>query len=54
MPRKIKAIPNKKLILTEDVEQIYERKVVPHGNGAKVVAQKKDINKRAYLIILKN
>lgn len=29
-------------------------KVVPHGNGAKINAQKKDIGKRAYVIILKD
>lgn len=54
MPRKIKAISGGKLSLTENVEEIFERKVVPHGNGAKVVVQKKDLGKRAYVIILKD
>ena len=54
MPRKIKAITGGKLSIKEDVEAIFERRVVPHGNGAKVVAQKKDIGKRAYMIILKD
>jgi putative transposon-encoded protein len=52
MPRKVKAIAGGKITLTEDVEEIYEKKIVPHGNGAKINAQKKDIGKRAYVIIL--
>ena len=54
MPRKLEAITGGKLTLKENVEAIFERVVVPHGNGAKVVAQKKDIGKRAYMIILKD
>jgi putative transposon-encoded protein len=54
MPRKIKAIKGGKLILQENVEEIFERKIVPHGNGAKVNVQKKDIGKRAYVIILQD
>jgi putative transposon-encoded protein len=54
MPRKICAITGGKLTINENVEAIFERVVVPHGNGAKVVAQKKDIGKRAYMIILKD
>lgn len=54
MPRKIKAIAGGKLTLSENVEEIFERKIVPHGNGAKVVVQKKDIGKRAYVIVLKD
>ena len=54
MPRKVQALKGGKLIIKEDVEEIYEKKVVPHGNGAKILAQKKDIGKRVYVIIIKN
>lgn len=54
MPRKVKAIAGGKLTINEDVEEIFERRVVPHGNGAKINAQKKDIGKRAYVIILRD
>jgi putative transposon-encoded protein len=43
---------NGKIYLTDDVEVVYERKVTPFGNSAKVDAQKKYIGKRAYVIIL--
>ena len=54
MPRKVKAIAGGKLQLTEEVEEIYEKKVVPHGNGAKILAQKKDIGKRVYVLMIKD
>ncbi len=54
MPRKVKAITGGKLILSEEVEEIFEKKIVPHGNGAKINAQKKDIGKRVYVIVIKN
>ena len=54
MPRKVKAIAGGKLQLTEDVEEIYEKRVVPHGNGAKILAQKKDIGKRVYVLMIKD
>ena len=47
MPRKIEAITGGKLSIKEDVEAIFERRVVPHGNGAKVVAQKKRHRKKS-------
>ncbi|MCF7859653.1 MAG: DUF2080 family transposase-associated protein, partial [Candidatus Cloacimonetes bacterium] len=37
-----------------NVQEIFERKVVPHGNGAKILVQKKDIGKRAFVIIIKD
>ena len=52
MPRKVKALSGGKLILSENVEEIYEKRIVPHGSGAKIMAQKKDLGKRAYVIIL--
>jgi len=54
MPRKVEAIKNKKLKIEEDVQEIFEKTIVPHGNGAKIMAQKKDIGKRAYIIIIKD
>jgi len=54
MPRKVIAVKGGKINLTDDVIEIYEKKVTPYGNGAKIDAQKKDIGKRAYIIIVKN
>ncbi len=53
MPRKVKAIAGGKLRIEEDVEEIFEKRVTPYGNGAKVDAQKKYIGRRAYIIVLK-
>jgi len=46
-------ITNKKIKLTDDVENIMEKTVTPYGNGAKLDCQKKYIGKRAYIVILK-
>ncbi len=54
MPRKIVAVAGGKINLTDNVIEIYEKKVTPYGNGAKIDAQKKYIGRRAYLIIVKN
>jgi len=54
MPRKVEAIINGPLNLSEEVVQIYERKVTAYGNSAKVDAQKKYIGYRAYVIIVKD
>jgi len=54
MVRTIKAISGGKITLTDNVLEIYEKKVTPYGNGAKIDAQKKHIGKRAYTIILKD
>lgn len=54
MSREIKGIAGGKIILKDEVEEIYEKKVTPYGNGAKVDAQKKHIGKRAYVIICKS
>ncbi|MGF3584381.1 MAG: DUF2080 family transposase-associated protein [Thermoplasmatota archaeon] len=42
------------LILTDNVEVFYEKRVTPFGTSAKVDAPKKYIGKRAYVIVLKN
>ncbi len=54
MARKIKAVSGGKISITDEVLEIYEKKVTPYGNGAKVDAQKKHIGKRVYIIVLKN
>lgn len=54
MVRKITAEIDGKLNIQEDVEEIYERKVTSYGNGAKIDAQKKNLGKRAIVIILKD
>lgn len=53
MTREIKAIKGGKIQLKDDVEEIYEREIVPSGNGASIVAPKKHIGKKAFVIILK-
>jgi len=41
------------IILTDDVEIFYEKRVTPFGTSAKVDAPKRYIGHRAYVIILK-
>lgn len=41
------------VILTDNVECFYEKKVTPFGTSAKIDAPKKYRGKRAYVIILK-
>lgn len=50
--RKIEVI-DKKILLTDEVEIVYEKRITPFGNSAKVDAPKKYIGYRAYVIILK-
>jgi len=52
MPRKVTAVSGGKIDITDNVLEIYEKKVTPYGNGAKIDAQKKDMGRRAYIIIL--
>ena len=54
MPRKVKAVAGGKITIEDEVEEIFERRVTPYGNGAKIDAQKKQIGKRVYVILLKN
>jgi len=51
--RKVTAISSGKLRIEEDVEEIFEKRVTPYGNGAKIDAQKKYIGRRVYIIVLK-
>ena len=50
--RKIK-ISRKKVELKDNVEVFYEKRVTPFGNSGKIDAPKRYINKRAYVIVLK-
>jgi len=54
MPRRITAVAGGKINITDNALEIYEKKVTPYGNGAKIDAQKKHIGHRTYIIILKN
>jgi len=52
MARKVKAISGGKITITDKVLEIYEKRITPYGNGAKIDAQKKHIGKRVYIIVL--
>ena len=54
MSRIVKAVAGGKIHLQDSVLEIYEKKVTPYGNGAKVDAQKKHIGRRVYVIVLKD
>lgn len=54
MPRKVVAVAGGKIKIEDEVEEIFERRVTPYGNGAKIDAQKRQLGKRAYVIILKH
>ena len=53
MHRKVIAVAGGKIKIEDEVEEIFERRVTPYGNGAKIDAQKKQIGKRVYVILLK-
>ncbi|KXA93428.1 transposase [candidate division MSBL1 archaeon SCGC-AAA259E19] len=46
-------LTEEKVILTEDVETIYEKEVTPFGTSAKIGCYKKYIGKKALVVILK-
>lgn len=52
MARKIKAIKEGKITITDNVEEIYEKIVTPYGNGAKLDAPKRHMGKKAFIVIL--
>ena len=54
MPRKVIAVAGGKIKIEDEVEEIFEKRVTHYGNGAKIDAQKKDLGKRVYIIILRN
>jgi len=45
---------NGEFVLREQVELIYEKKITPFGNSAKIDAPKKYRDWRAYVIIVKD
>ena len=51
--RKIE-IKDKQFTLNEKVEVVYEKKITPFGNSAKIDAPKKYRGWRAYVIIVKD
>lgn len=53
MPRQVTAVKGGRVNIKDDAEEIYEKKVTPYGNGAKIDAQKKYIGRRVFVIILK-
>ena len=46
-------LTKKKLILSEDVEDIIRRRVSPIGNGAHVTCPKEHLGKTVYLVVVK-
>lgn len=52
--REIKAVVGGKLTIKDNVEEIYEKRITPYGNGAKIDAPKKYIGKRVFVIVLKD
>ena len=52
MSREIK-VDEGTILLKDEVEVFYERKITKFGNSAKLDAPKKYIGKRAYVIVLK-
>jgi putative transposon-encoded protein len=46
-------ILNNKFKLEDDIEAIFEGEVKPMGNGAMVIATKRHIGKKVYLLIRK-
>jgi putative transposon-encoded protein len=41
------------LLIKESVEVVYEKRITPFGNSAKIDAPKKYIGKRAYVVVVK-
>jgi len=52
--REIKAIAGGKVTIKDNVEEIYEKRITPYGNGAKIDAPKRHIGKKVFVIILKD
>jgi putative transposon-encoded protein len=42
------------LTINEKVKVLYEKRITPFGNSAKIDAPKKYIGKRAYILILED
>jgi len=48
------SILSKRLRIEEEIEAVIDGVVKPLGNGAMVIASKKYIGKKAYIIVRKN
>jgi len=48
------SIKDKELTIKDKVETLYEKKITPFGNSAKIDAPKKYIGRRAFVIITEN
>jgi len=46
-------LAQRKIVLKDEVETIYEKMVTPFGTSAKADVPKKHIGKRVYVIVLK-
>ena len=46
-------VENHELEVKDDILGFFEKRIVPHGNGAKVLCPKEFIGKRVYVIIRK-
>ncbi|MFT4309707.1 MAG: DUF2080 family transposase-associated protein [Candidatus Woesearchaeota archaeon] len=53
MGRKIN-IQKNKIIMEDDYELIYEKKITKYGTGAKIDAPKEHLGKKVYVLIRKN
>lgn len=55
MPRTTRELilSQRRIVLRDEVETIYEKIVTPFGTSAKADVPRKHIGKRAYIIILK-
>lgn len=42
-----------RVLISEDVEEVLKKEIVPIGNGAHVICPKEHIGKLAYLVIVK-
>lgn len=47
-------LDNKKLHLEDEIEAVLQGKIKPIGNGAMILAEKKYIGKKAYILIAKD
>ncbi len=52
MARKITAVAGGKIKIEDNVEEIFEKRITPYGNGAKIDSQKKYIGRKVIVIIL--
>jgi putative transposon-encoded protein len=52
MPGKL-VLTKRKLILTENIENLFLKEITPVGNGAHVLCPKECVGKTAYVIVVK-